>query len=202
MEDDRLARGRARVERGAEGLEITIRAQREWFVVVFVVVWLSFWLYGGAHAVADLVTGRTGGDTPFLLVWLVAWAAATVLAFASLAWRLAGREIVALAPDELRVTRAVGPFRRTRRFARHRIARVRTDPWRGGRRSAWRSVQTGGDWLAVWGLGGGSVVFDYGARTHRFGIRLDEAESAQIAELLRRELGPAAAEDAPAQALT
>lgn len=43
--------------------------------------------------------------------------------------------------------------------------------------------------LEIWGLGGGSIVFDYGARTHRFGSKLDEAESRQLADLLRRELG-------------
>jgi hypothetical protein len=32
-------------------------------------------------------------------------------------------------------------------------------------------------------------VFDYGARTHRFGIKLDPAEAKQLAELLAKELG-------------
>jgi hypothetical protein len=53
----------------------------------------------------------------------------------------------------------------------------------------WRGFTRG--WRAQWeiyGLGGGSIVFDYGARTHRFGSKLDEAESRQLTELLAKEL--------------
>jgi hypothetical protein len=201
MEDDPLAGGRTRVERGAEGLEITIRARREWATLAFLVVWLPLWTAAGVGVAAGVVAGGTRADAAFgTAVWSVFWLATVVFGLAAIAWRLVGREIVELAPDEMRVRLVIGPLGRTRRYARPRVRHVRTDPWRG----AWRSRPPGfgGErWLAVWGLGGGSVVFEYGARTHRFAIRLDEAESAQIAELLRRELGPAAAEDAPAQPL-
>jgi hypothetical protein len=100
-----------------------------------------------------------------------------------------GAEVVELAPDELRVSRVIGPLRRTRRFARDRIRRVRVEPWRRRRRLS-DPIFGGRPWLAAWGLGGGSVVFDCGGRTHRCGIRLDEAESREVADALRRELQP------------
>ena len=34
--------------------------------------------------------------------------------------------------------------------------------------------------LQLWGVGGGVLAFDYGARTYRFGAGLDEAEAKQV----------------------
>ena len=34
--------------------------------------------------------------------------------------------------------------------------------------------------LQFWGVGGGAIAFDYGARTYRFGGGVDEAEANQI----------------------
>lgn len=31
--------------------------------------------------------------------------------------------------------------------------------------------------LQLWGIGGGVIAFDYGAKTHRFGAGLDEVEA-------------------------
>jgi len=40
--------------------------------------------------------------------------------------------------------------------------------------------------LQLWGIGGGVIVFDYGARTHRFGVGLDEAEAKQIVTAIKQ----------------
>jgi hypothetical protein len=42
---------------------------------------------------------------------------------------------------------------------------------------------------ASWdGIGGGSILFDYGARTHRLGMKLDEAESWLLVDQIAKEL--------------
>jgi tetrahydromethanopterin S-methyltransferase subunit E len=40
--------------------------------------------------------------------------------------------------------------------------------------------------LQLWGVGGGVIAFDYGARTYRFGAGLDEAEAKQIVTAIKQ----------------
>jgi hypothetical protein len=39
--------------------------------------------------------------------------------------------------------------------------------------------------MQFWGIGGGPVTFDYGARTFRFGASVDEAEARDIVNQLK-----------------
>ncbi len=39
--------------------------------------------------------------------------------------------------------------------------------------------------LYFWGVGGGTIAFDYGAKTYRFGAQLEEAEAKQIIQAVR-----------------
>jgi hypothetical protein len=40
--------------------------------------------------------------------------------------------------------------------------------------------------MRFWGIGGGLIAFDYGAKTFRFGASLDEAEAQDIVKELNR----------------
>ena len=169
---DPLAQGRARVDRLPEGLRIVIPARRGWPALLFVAVWLVIWTVAGANTIGDLLAGRTE-DEVFSVVWLGGWALGLLFGCSMLAWGLLGREEITLASGAMTVVRRAGPYRRRLRFTRDRIAHLRTEANpRAGR-----------------GIGGESIAFDYGVRTHRFASTLDEAESRHIVELLRRELG-------------
>jgi hypothetical protein len=178
IENDPLARGRASVERGADGLRIEIPAKRVWPLLAFLLLWISFWTFGAGLAVVDLVNGGddTGGVI-FLFLWLGGAALAGGVVVWVLGWNLFGREILTVAGGELVVERRAGPYHSEKRFARDRIVRLRSDP--KGSESQWD----------IWGVTGGSIVLDYGSRTHRFASKLDEAESAQLCELIAADLG-------------
>lgn len=169
---DPLAQGRAHVERLPEGLRIVIPAHRGWPALLFVAVWLGIWTVAGANSIGDLLAGRTE-DEAFSVVWLGGWTLGLLFGCSMLAWRLLGREEIIVGSRAMTVVRRAGPYRRTLRFTRDRIAHLRTEA----------------DARAGRGVGGGSIAFDYGVRTHRFASTLDEAESRHIVELLRRELG-------------
>lgn len=189
--DDPLAQGRARVERRPSALVIVIPARRDWPLLLFLLVWLGAWITGGVNVISGLMSGdRDDGSTAFLLCWLGGWVLGVLFAVSVVWWTLFGRETISCDQTSLTVTRAAWPFRRSKRFRRDGIERIRGDAFAGvlknmfsWPRDAWRHG------LEMWGLGGGSIVFDYGARTHRFGNKLDEAETRQLVELLRRELG-------------
>jgi hypothetical protein len=103
----------------------------------------------------------------------VLWTAGGLLALAAWLWNLRGREEVTASADAFEVRRAVGRFGRTRRFRRADVHDVRGTPYGV---SPWDPRAS----LAMWGIGGGSVAFDYGAGTYRFG-QIDEAEAKTVA---------------------
>jgi hypothetical protein len=39
--------------------------------------------------------------------------------------------------------------------------------------------------LFFWGIGGGNIAFDYGAKTYRFGASLEEAEARQLVKTIK-----------------
>ena len=150
-------------------------------------VWLVGWTIGGAVTIAALGEGR--GSDAFLLAWMAAWALGEAFGLCVLIWSLAGREVIGFTHDAMVVTRVAGPYHRSKRFRRDRIERLRDDPYPGLARSVFaRPRDALRDSLELHGLAGGSIVFDYGARTHRFGSKLDEAETRQLLELFRGEL--------------
>jgi hypothetical protein len=50
-----------------EGLRVTIPARRSWFIVVFMLCWLGGWTFGEVSVLIQLVNGKAGGGSLFLL---------------------------------------------------------------------------------------------------------------------------------------
>jgi hypothetical protein len=97
-----------------------------------------------------------------------------------ISWNLAGREVVRVTPGELVLRKEVFGLGSPREFDRSQVADLRVAPL----------VYNPWDWnagLAVWGLGG-TLAFDYGAKTYRFGIGLDEAEAKMILAAIQQHL--------------
>jgi hypothetical protein len=186
IETDPLARGRAHIERRAEGLRIEIPMKRDRWLMTLIAIWVSIL---AASAVTSGAQWETGS--------YVMSGAACVFILALLGWLLRGREVVTVTPRELVLWRGLGRLGKERRFARDRIERLRPAPHKG----MFSLAQVLRGPLDQYGLTGGTVVFDYGARTHAFGSRLDDAETLQLVELMERELGltrrAAARVDAP-----
>ena len=152
-------------------------AKRNVFVMLFLLAWLGGWAAGEVGALEGLLSG-TDGAKPFLLVWLAGWTFAGGFAALTWLWMLAGRERILLRPRTLAVRREVFGVGRTREddLAHVRNLRVSTggyDPygWGAGAR--------------FWGLGGGAVAFDYGAKAVRLAASVDEPEAAQIVRELK-----------------
>jgi hypothetical protein len=184
IETDPLARGRARVERRVEGLRIEIPAKRDWSVLAFLILFLVIWLAAGVAEIVEAARGE--GELGGQLGPLIILSLGCLWAVWLLSVTFAGKEIATVTAGEFVLERVAWPHRREKRFRRDRIERLRTDAADRPERTFARM------WNSQWeqfGLAGGSIVFDYGARTHRFGTKLDEAESRQLVELLAKELG-------------
>lgn len=175
-----LPKARATVLDEAGILRISIPAKRRWFLIFFLILWLSMWVYAGVAAVGPQVA--QGGEPPFFRVlWLVFWAAGSLFALFALLWMLAGREVAKVAQSEISLRREIAGLGRSREFDAGTIRNVRSsvvpfNPWDPSAA------------LMFWGLGGGTIAFDYGPKTYRFGAGLDEAEANSLTEMIGRRI--------------
>jgi hypothetical protein len=166
-----------------DGLELIVPAKRNFFMMVFLLAWLTGWAFGEVTTIGELLSGNilsgnTKGALTFLLFWLVGWTLGGGCAVLVFLWMLAGRERIALQPCLLAIRREIFGLGLTRDYDLAHVRNVRVsagafDPfsWTTGAR--------------FWGIGGGLVAFDYGAKTVRVAASIDEPEAAQIVRELK-----------------
>lgn len=140
------------------------------------------WGFGEVTVVQQLTRGLTRGPPVlFLAVWLALWTAGGAFVIAVIAWSIAGREVISVAGGTLAVRREVLGIGRAWEYDGVHVRNVRVSPAPFDPFDFRASVR-------FWGLGGGPIAFDYGARTHRFGAGIDEAEAAPIVAAIRERL--------------
>src|SRR6266566_4505490 len=180
---------RATVQDGPDGLQITIPGARRRFVSIFLLAWLGGWLFGERTAPRELMTGTGSEGRGFLAFWLVAWTLGGLAVTYLILWTSLGRERLILRPDALVLRREVLGIGRSREYDIRYIKDLRMAQPAGAfdyRHS-----------LQFWGLGGGRIAFDYGAKTVYFAPAIDEAEAKLLVDQLRtrhpllRQTGPA-----------
>lgn len=110
----------------------------------------------------------------FTVVWLAVWTLGGLVAGYILAWQLAGKEVISVVGNQLTMKRDLWGFGRLKEFGFEHIQGLRVSPQRFNPFDISAGVSGA---LRFWGIGGGSVAFDYGAKTYRFGSGLDEAEA-------------------------
>ena len=174
--DMKPAKPRAIVSHDAGLLKIVIPARRQWFAMIFLSFWLCGWLVGELTALVILLSGKAKGPPiAFLVFWLTFWTLGGTLALLNVLWMAAGREVITLEGPRLVIRQEIFGRGLTRTFdvARIRFFRVSPVYRRGG-----------------FPFGLGLVAFDYGAKTYRFGIMIEEAEAGLLIEQLRGYLPP------------
>jgi hypothetical protein len=163
---------------GAEQLRIPFR--RQWFALIFISVWLTFWTVSGVAAMGALILSRE----PFLVLWLAFWSLGWVFAAVTVAMQIGGCEIIRVVGGrDLEISIGAGRWRFRKLYRGDQIRNLASsDPNPMG--IPFRVQQ-----LPFPGVGrGGAIKFDYGAKTVRAALTLDEAEGRMIADWLRSKL--------------
>ena len=161
-----------------EGLEISIPAKRNIFLMLFLGAWLVGWCFGEMSAARELLSGKAGATDLFLAAWLVAWTLGGGFALYAWLWMFKGREVVILRPNALVSKRDLWGLGRSKEYDLQHTKNLRVAPL------SWNPH----DWSAgmqFWGIGGGPIAFDYGSRTVRIGSGVDESEAREIVNELR-----------------
>jgi hypothetical protein len=158
------------------GLVINIPSAKNLILILFVGFWLCGWLFGEVSVIRELAKGKTAaGISLFMVGWLGAWTVGGGAAIYFWLWNAAGHEIVSLTPTSLAIRRDILGFGRSKEYDLPSIKNLRITP---------TLANTNFNFPAQ-SLTAGTMAFDYGAKTFRFGGDLDEAEASHLIELLK-----------------
>lgn len=183
--------GRAVLRDSLTELQIQIPAHRPWFVIAFLSFWLCGWLLGELSVIGALtglqlgwLAGMPSAPMPvsaFLLVWLGGWTVGGLFALRALLWMVRGQEVITAGSGTLTVDKAGMLFYKAKTYdlAEVRNVRVQEDVAAGfqGFGTRRNSIAGFGDT--------GTIRFDYGLKTVKFGAGIDEAEARFLVGKLR-----------------
>ena len=164
----------------SQGLRIVIPYSRSWFVIFF----LGFWICGWAVAEYMVSSQFLKGDAPpegelFMLAWFGVWTIGGLVAIYALLWQVMGKEIVTVYGQMFRTRHDIGGFGFNKDYDLVQMRDLRTTPVGFNPLDLSSSLQ-------LWGIGGGVIAFDYGARTIRFGAGLEEGEAKEIVTAIKQ----------------
>lgn len=153
-------------------LVVTLPSRKHWFVILFSSVWLVFWLFGELVTMGGLFLGKVEAWL-FALIWLAGWTVSGGFVLYALLWNLIGQEVIEVDGYGIKIQRQVLKFSRTKFYFTQYISDVHVSPFIYNPLS-WSST------LIIWGLGGGSIAFDYRGRQIRMGNGADDMEARHI----------------------
>lgn len=176
--------GRAKIDSEGAAFQICIPTQKNWFVILFLCAWLIGWYIGESSVLTDFLAGRADQGQIFTLVWLVFWTFAGVYALISLVWSLIGQEIFRIDNQYIQVGKGFGNMmvfsnRYDIRSIHDLMVNREDEPislW-----NRWNSPNLGK-------LSGGTIQFNSGSKTVKFGIGISIREATYlIGEIKKRE---------------
>jgi len=174
--------GRAKIAQGPDGLLISIPVKKHAYMMIFMPMFLALWVFGTVMAANQSRAGQQRPGKGFLAVWLifaVGWG--LLLIFAWL-WNMLGTEIVKVSASSLTISRSLFGLKKTREYVTADIEAIRPSQY-------YDQAHSFSSLLSYFGLTGGNVAFDYGMKTVRFAVQVDEAEAKHIASLINKRLG-------------
>ncbi len=174
--------GRAIIEDNFDSVRITIPSRKNYFIILFMCAWLCGWFLGEASAIREILSAKNKGADLFMIFWLVGWTIGGLFALKTICWQLLGKECIEVGKGVLIMKRQGDPFSKTTFYDLNlcNSFRVQNDQINAGfgRYNAFRSLN---------GINNtGTIAFDYGMKTIRFGESIDEAEGKYLLNLLSK----------------
>lgn len=172
--------GRAKIFKNGHSIEFQIPTKKNWFIIIFLTVWLGGWFMGETFALAQIFSN----DSPafadaFLLIWLTGWTIGGLFAITILLWSVAGQETIRVDNGILEIGRHIFNLKWTKKYEIAELRHLTIN------QTADNDIWGMGYQRNLLGLKGGILKFDYGLKTLKFGGGIDEAEGRLIIETLK-----------------
>lgn len=172
--------GRSIVNFDGIKLEIKIPSRKNWFIIIFLSVWMAGWFMGESFAINELFSGGNIGSDAFLLFWLAGWTVGGFFAITILLWSLFGQETLEIERGIFKISKGISEFKLySKSYDSNSIKNFELNPEPAGMNSIFGHKKNMGDYF---GFTGGKIRFDYGMKTIKFGSGIDEAEARYLIE--------------------
>ena len=186
MAFEEVGRKRYKVEQTAKETIISIPSRKNWFIILFVGFWLIGWAIGEISVIGILATGiitvlnsgmpeitksapgAFGGV--FLFAWLGAWTVGGAFAIYAWLWQVKGIERISISSPAFVIEKLTPIWKRKKEYHLKDVIALRVS-------NSSPSIFTMSGSMEFWGISGGRLAFDYGAKTIQFGTGIDEAEA-------------------------
>lgn len=176
--------GRSTIEKIDGALQITIPAKRHPVVLIFIMAWFGGWVFGeftALNMLIDFFNKKTAGVSMFVVFWLIAWTVAGFFVLKYILWMICGREIIKVSTKSIILSKKTLCFKSEKEYAVSNVKNIRVV-----QNAEYVNVnyrRSSSDMLE-------KICFDYGMKTVKFGIGLDEAEANYIVEKITQKINP------------
>ena len=155
-------------------LRVTLPSRKKWLAIIppglFVVVWAALMMVVAIGGLLFLVQLLARPETlvselfplAFFAIWIGLFSVGGLIALYNPVWNLAGREVIDVSRQRIRLSRVIPGWGRSRDYLAEHIRDLRVSPQFIPRLYRYRVN------LFSLGEGRGQLAFDYGARTIRF----------------------------------
>ena len=173
--------GKATIEKNFRDISISIPSKKNWFILLFGLMWMGGWVFGFFSTSSILFTKHNTGKgiDAFLMIWLAGWTFGGIMVILTLLWGFFGKELFKLEGRQVIFSKTIFGIGQIKKLEREAIKNFRMvvidDSFFSGKRNR----------LSIYGLGEGRIKFDYGFKTYSFGLGVDEAEAEHIVKLLQ-----------------
>lgn len=172
--------GRAIITEHFDKIEIIIPGKKNYFLLAFFSVWIFMWFFGETSVASTIGTG--GPPDLFLIVWLTGWTIGGIFVLSTILFMLFGKEIIEAGQGVISIRNQALFFLSPKVYDLNEAKHIRAveefsmyNGFQFGRRqNGLRST-----------FNSGTIKFDYGLKTVKFGNDLDEAEARHIIERLK-----------------
>lgn len=175
-----VGKGRSKIENTGSGIRITIPAKKNYFLILFLAFWLVGWVFGEVVVLTQIFNPESDSPKLFMLAWLGGWTVGGAFAIYVWLWNIKGKEIINISSTELQHIRRLPIFQRSKEYDLSSVSRMRVQ-------AQGNPIFGFHNGMEFWGISGGSIVFDYGHSTHKFGAQIDEAEADHIVSTIKQQ---------------
>jgi hypothetical protein len=167
--------GRAVITDNLSEINMIIPARKNWIMIIFLSFWLCGWLFGAVMVTATMFRTHNVANL-FIGVWLLFWLSAGFVIMNIVAWQIFGKEIVTIGNGIISIRRTGTLFRKNKSYDLAHVTNVyaKEQPLYNRGYNNTKSL-----------FNRGTINFEYGLKTVRFGDGLDEAEARHIIEMLK-----------------
>lgn len=177
--------GNAIINDTLSGFEINIPTKKNWFILIFLGVWLCGWTMGELSAIAaitGLFSENIGFANLFIVFWLIGWTIGGFFAFKTFLWNLKGKEIISFRNSEFTIQKVGALFSKPKTYNLKEAKKFRVQEESNVYGSNnWGNRNNFGSLYAS----NGTIRFDYGLKTVKIASGIDEAEANHILEKLK-----------------